>query len=325
MRSHKSVLVVVVLYLLGLTVNLTVAKAHSSVVEQSRLLAKRILRVHNNPNENDEERVIGAAVSSVASHLTTGALKVADFVKLRTWLYHQKSVDDMLDTLLLTGKMDDIIQNPNLKLLDNYVDMFNNKYPEQKISLVKTLAARHGDIDLAIKLSRAKEYSNTKDIATKLQTQQLEGWFNSKKTVEDVFSLLKIKEEGTRFVFSRKLETMDSYIRMFDVRNPQQKTDKYKVLCDGFGGEDKFAIVISQAMKRPLTALEAVKYHYVMFNRWFAKDYDPMTVLIKVFKYSEDDVAKALPEEKLVKDTYKLLYNREMGIFDHAVVTGHRR
>ncbi|OWZ16916.1 RxLR effector protein [Phytophthora megakarya] len=194
--------------------------------------------------------------------------------------------------------------------------MFNNKYPEQKISLAKTLAARHGEIDLAITLSRAKEYANTKDIATKLQTQQLEGWFNSKNTVDDVFSLLKIKEEGTRFMFNRKLETMDSYIRLFDTRNPQQKTDKYKVLCDGFGGEDKFAILISQAMERPVTQLGAKKYQDVMFSRWFAEDYDPMTVLIKVFNYNEGNLFRARPEEKRVVATYKVLYYRELGLVD---------
>ncbi|OWZ05343.1 RxLR effector protein [Phytophthora megakarya] len=299
--------------------------AHSFVVEQPRILTKRILRVQTVSSENDEERVIGAAVSSVASHLTTGALKAADFVKLRTWLYHQKSVDDILDTLLLTGKMDDIIQNPNLKLLDDYVVMFNNKYPDRKVSLIKTLKARHGEIDLANALSRAKQFEHTKDIATKLQRQQLKGWLNRKKSVDDVFALLKIKEEGTRFVFCRQLETMEAYIKLFNAKNPRQKTNMYEALSHGFGGEDKFAIVISQAMTRPVTALKAVKYQYVMFNRWFAKDYDPMTVLIKVFKYSEDDVAKALPEEKLVTDTYKLLYNKAMGISDHGVVIGHRR
>ncbi|OWZ08708.1 RxLR effector protein [Phytophthora megakarya] len=62
MRSHKNVLVAAVMYLLGLTVNLTMAKVHSFVVEQPSLLTKRVLRVRNNPSENNEERVISAVV-----------------------------------------------------------------------------------------------------------------------------------------------------------------------------------------------------------------------------------------------------------------------
>ncbi|OWZ23148.1 Avirulence (Avh) protein [Phytophthora megakarya] len=295
MQSYKSVSPVVVVIILVFAVCIksetTVFKPH--LFGQHRTLTKRTLRDQNATNE---ERVIG------------------DLSTLRTWLHDQKFVDDVLDTLLLNGRVEEVVQNPNFKLLDNYVDMFNSKYPKQKMSLIEILTARHSEFDLAQALMRAKQSENTRNIATKLQNQQLKGWLNSQKTIDDAYSLLKIKEDGIISVISPKQETMHKYIQLFNAKYPQQKTDLYRVLCDGFGGEDKFAILISHAMEHPATAGGASKYRCIMFRQWLEKDYDPMSVLINVIKYTENNVATTSSREKSIVAVYKPIYYREMGL-----------
>ncbi|POM76654.1 RxLR effector family [Phytophthora palmivora] len=182
------------------------------------------------------EQNTASTKNSLRTHTTTNG-NVANL------LGKEKSALDVLDKLELNTGVIAALANPKLKILDRYVNMLNNKYPEKQVSLLGILTARYDEIDLAVALALAKYFENSKPIAMKLQRQQLQGWLNAQKSVDDVFSLLKIKEDGVRSMLNRKLETMDEYIKLFNSKNPQQKTDLLTVIKDGFGGEDKFAIL----------------------------------------------------------------------------------
>ncbi|KAF1771800.1 hypothetical protein GQ600_3640 [Phytophthora cactorum] len=60
---------------------------------------------------------------------------------------------------------------------------------------------------------------------------------NNQKSVNDVISILRITDERTFFPISRQVDTLDEYIKFFNAKNPQQKTDLFRALRDGFGGE----------------------------------------------------------------------------------------
>ncbi|KAI9991445.1 hypothetical protein PInf_019126 [Phytophthora infestans] len=164
------------------------------------------------------------------------------------------------------------------------VDIVNTKYPEKKMSVLGMLTAKYGEVAVAKELVTAKRFALSKDIATKLQTEQLRGWLNGEKPAKDVFTLLKIVDDDVAFAISPKLETLDEYIKLLNAKSPQHKTDLFKTLRDGFGGEDKFAVVVSKAVANaPTASKEALEFQEMMFKRWVASDYDPMTVLTKVF------------------------------------------
>ncbi|ETO84575.1 hypothetical protein F444_01520 [Phytophthora nicotianae P1976] len=130
---------------------------------------------------NYEERRIAGSLKARAS-------KVAEVARLKFWLFQKKSAADAFTALKLDQHMDDVLLSPKLNTLSTYVDMFNKKFPDSQVSLAGTLIAKYGDVAVAKALVRAKETSRSKDIASKLQTQQLEGWLNSHKSVEDVFT-----------------------------------------------------------------------------------------------------------------------------------------
>ncbi|KAG3058776.1 hypothetical protein PI124_g17761 [Phytophthora idaei] len=147
---------------------------------------------------------------------------------------------------------------------------------------------------------------------------------NSQKPVNDVFRILRITDDGTFFPISRQLDTLDEYIKVFNAKNPQQKTDLFRALRDGFGGEEKFAILISMAKDQPDTAMLAQNYQTTLFKRWIEKDYDPMSVLVKVFKVPEDDLASASARTKRIIEQYEPMYYRVKGIEETAVVNPRR-
>ncbi|POM69480.1 RxLR effector family [Phytophthora palmivora] len=327
MQLRKIVLVAAAILLVGATASMTydskmiVPDARLLTSEESSEPTKGLLRAHTSAEDNGEERGI-TDLTKLTAPLKAGTSKAFTSARLNVWLTRDKSAYDALVKLKLHEGVDKALASPKLNVLDDYVSMLNKRHPEKQVSLVGTLTARYDEVALAKAIVLAKRYENSRDIATKLQTQQLEGWYNNQKSVGDVFSLLKIKEDDVLSMISRKLETMDEYIKLFNANNPQHKTNLFRALRDGFGGEDKFALMVSRAMNIPQTSVGAYKYQNALFKRWLDKDYDPMSVLVKVFKVDEQNLAGAGAQEKAIIAAYKPMYNREHGIneVDNAVV-----
>ncbi|KAG2789767.1 hypothetical protein PC129_g8835 [Phytophthora cactorum] len=176
--------------------------------------------------------------------------------------------------------------------------MINKKYPGGQVSVLGMLTAKYGEVAVAEGLVTAKLGTRSKDIATKLQTEQLRGWLNSDKSVKDVFTLLRNGNDDALFAIRQKVEILDEYIKLFNAKNPQHKADLFGALRDAFGGEDKLAVVVSKAVAS--TPAEAFPFQKVLFTRWISKDYDPMSILTKVFKVPANNLASATSEMKLV-------------------------
>ncbi|OWZ13274.1 RxLR effector protein [Phytophthora megakarya] len=330
MGLHTILLVhaIAAILLVGVTsenTNLKVVAVNNStfIAEQSVVPTKRSFRPGT--TQNHEERTI-IGLDKVATPLKTRASKIAHAAKLKFWLATKQSPLDALAKLKLNNGLKDALANPKLKVLEEYLAMLNNKYPQNQVSLLGTLATHYDEDVLANALSRAKRYENTKDIATRLQTEQLEGWLNSQKSVNDVFTLLKFKEDGVKFMINQKPHILDEYVKLFNLKNPQQKSYAFKAIMNGFG-EDKLAILAwkaSQDRRRSLSNT-ATNIEYILFQRWIFKRYDPATVLIKVFKVDENRLRHAGALEKSVVAEYKPIYNRVMGLDQVVHVVNPRR
>ncbi|POM80847.1 RxLR effector family [Phytophthora palmivora] len=278
-------------------------------VNEIGTLTNRQLRTE----ESDEERVI-TGLNWVTSALSTGAEKVADAVRLRAWLSTEKSADDVLEKLKLNERLDDAIASPKLKILGDYVDMFNNKYPHKHVSLVGTLSSRYGEDRVAVAIAYATQVDNTMDIAAQLQFQQIYGWFTSGNSADDVFKKLKIIDDGPSFVLSQKLDILDEYIRFLNSMKPQEKTKLFWVLRNGFGGDGKYAIVVSRAMEISSLKAIATTYQNALFKRWYKSNVDPTSVLTRIFHVDEKNLASVGAREKSIADQYKTYYDSELGL-----------
>ncbi|KAG6951146.1 hypothetical protein JG687_00013797, partial [Phytophthora cactorum] len=134
---------------------------------------------------------------------------ITESVKLRFWLAKKKTAAAALVKLKLDRSVGGALASPKLNTLSNYVDMFSKTCPNGQTSLLGAQTAKYGEIGVAKGLVTAKRVTRSKDIATKLQTQQLEGWLNNQKSVKDIFTILKISDNDILFVLSRKLDTLD--------------------------------------------------------------------------------------------------------------------
>ncbi|KAF4041665.1 hypothetical protein GN244_ATG06182 [Phytophthora infestans] len=271
--------------------------------------------------EKDEVRArIGLApMKSKFARATEGT-------KLNVWLAMKNTPADAVAKLKLNRGVDEALAGPKLKALVSYVDMFSTKYPEKQVSVVGVLSTKYGEGAVAKGLVRATQATRSKDIATKLQTDQLHDWLKNKKTVKDVFTLLKIAEVDVHlYLPSGKLEALDEYIKLFNTMNPQHKTDLFSALRNGFGSEAEFAVVVSRALAiSPWTSKEALKFQIRLFEQWIDRDIDPISIFTKVFKVQENNMASVTSTMKLDKDQYRPVYNKANGIKEPIAVDPRR-
>ncbi|OWZ13516.1 hypothetical protein PHMEG_00013141 [Phytophthora megakarya] len=170
-----------------------------------------------------------------------------------------------------------------LEFFSKYTSHFNEKFRDRKMSLVIVLTSRYGDIEVAQALASAK----TKEgiiggIAKQLWGEQQTLWQNSGKSVDDVFTLLKIRDEKVLDVAAKKVEALDDYARFLN--DGKTADDKLvSVLSTGFGGEKEWARAIEDL------------------------NLDPVKLMSTIFK---DDKGKALPTSVIAQ--YKAFYTKKM-------------
>eukprot|EP00644_Phytophthora_capsici_P019624 jgi/Phyca11/133730/e_gw1.686.1.1 len=177
------------------------------------------------------------------------------------------------------------------------------KYSDSKTSASKHLSAKYGESEVAIAFAKAKGglYG---DVAAALYKRQMNGWLSNGDTAERVFSILKFKETDD---FIYKLDALEEYVKLLKTKNPDDVTDIFNVLKKGFGAdEDKLAA----ALFRPY-ASEVTGYQKSLFQDWVARDLDPMSVAVNVFKVPEAEVAagKYSAQLKATIKQYTKFYN----------------
>ncbi|KAG3183139.1 hypothetical protein PC128_g14349 [Phytophthora cactorum] len=178
----------------------------SAVVESQRTVpTQRFLRAYDPADVDDEER------AGVVDAIKAGAANLAESAKLRIFLSKKKSGVDVLNSLKFGDNVADALVSSKVESLKKYIAMFNQKNPDEAISLIGTFTARYGDDAVAKALVSAERRGGSKvaELAKQLRAEQLSFWLDSDKSVDDVFKLLKLSSDGYKAIISRKMVVLD--------------------------------------------------------------------------------------------------------------------
>ncbi|EGZ18492.1 hypothetical protein PHYSODRAFT_265114 [Phytophthora sojae] len=127
--------------------------------------------------------------------------------------------------------------------------------------------------------------------------------------------MLGSKADAQHAMHSRKLETLEQYIPIFNERYQASQTDMFTVLRKGFGDAD-FARALAMAKQERLSATmreNGEKYQKELYSKWMAmgKDNEPFDtnrVMTKVFNLERlEDGTNA---EKLALNHYSVFHKR---------------
>ncbi|ETK96754.1 hypothetical protein L915_00605 [Phytophthora nicotianae] len=279
----------------------------SAIDKQGNTPAQRFLRKYEVGAGTDEERV---GLGNVVNAIKTAASKIAEDTKLRTFLLMKNKGVDVLNSLKFGDDVAVALKSSKMNTLKKYIAMFNEKYPDNTISLIGVFTARYGDDAVAKALVSAERHADSApdvaELAKKLRAEQTSAWLEGGKSVVDVFNSLKLQDDEFVALVSRKLEVLDDYIVKFNSEKNGHET-LLRALTTGFGGDDDFRLILTKAKHVPATRAKAIELENL--RRWQQEQLEPKRVM-KLLSLG-DDVENALKSIKLRRlDEYIIEFNR---------------
>ncbi|GMF55043.1 unnamed protein product [Phytophthora fragariaefolia] len=226
----------------------------------------RKLHRTSSDGQNNEERmgngvsVIGKLKGFVSSS------KITDEV-LQGWAAKGKPVGKVFSRLHLTNLGDYLLENPQFMAWVKYVDDFNTMNPTKKSSVIPTLISRYGDDGLFRMVEAAKKVSATKDIAARLEAEQLQYWVAIGKSADDVFNVFNLAKAGKGLFTDLDFTTWIKYVDDINAKNPNKPVSTTDILIKHYN-EDALAKLILLAKNTEATKSVAVKLETAQFNDW---------------------------------------------------------
>ncbi|ETK79280.1 hypothetical protein F441_15107 [Phytophthora nicotianae CJ01A1] len=230
----------------------------------------RLLRSQNTAEDEQEERTFG--IKSIP-----GVDKISNFVsnqKLSKWLKKDKDADAVFMKLKLNTAGESIFQNPKFLVWAKYVSNYNGKHEDKIASMFPTLMKQYGQSRLARMLEEAKQVGTTKDVATKLQTEQMKFWKDAGVTTDDIFKSYKLDSGVTNLLDN---PGVNIWIRYADEFNPGSKIMLFEKLRSTYSDTALSQILIA-AQKSSKTELLASKLQNQQLRVWLDRLEPPENV-----------------------------------------------
>ncbi|KAE9280002.1 hypothetical protein PR003_g28078, partial [Phytophthora rubi] len=233
-----------------------------------------------------DEVISGRGSKSVAT-------KIQDEL-IDLWLSGRKTPDDALVELGLGRTVDTLMESPLFNTWLKYSTAYSTKYPQEKSTVIETLKRTFGDIKVARMLQKAKTTDATRSIAKQLESAQLEMWWNSGKSVDDVLELLDFRMKFD-FTGNPLLNTWVLYMDRVLKENPGQATTMLTKLETRFKDRALNQILLA-AMKFPSMEKAAIAIQTKKIQGYVANNESP----VKVFKWLNlDNVGDKLLSDPL--------------------------
>ncbi|POM81403.1 Avirulence protein (Avh) [Phytophthora palmivora] len=191
----------------------------------------------------------------MADTVKLSASKLKKAAQTKFSLFFDASEGVVLKNLKLGNDIEAALKSKRINTLFENVNQFNARVkPSKRISAVSSLMKKYGD-DVVIKaVASAKLMDDTKGIATKLETELVNGWMQQKKNVDQVFSILKIQDNMPDALRIQKIEILENFISLYNRRTYQDK-HLVQVLTRGFGS-DKYLLSSLGAAKSDIRVAE---------------------------------------------------------------------
>ncbi|KAE9192891.1 hypothetical protein PF005_g18287 [Phytophthora fragariae] len=245
--------------------------------EQSALMAPALRKYYSDGVlfKMTDEMISGGEFKSVAT-------KIQDELS-QLWLSSKKTPDDALVELGLGRTVDTLMESPLFNIWLKYTNAYSTRYPQDKSTVIEALTRTFGDIEVAMMLQKPQTTDATRTIAKQLESAQLEMWWSSGKSVDDVLNLLDLRM-NFQFTSDPLLNTWVSYIDRVLKENPGQATTLLTTLKPRFS-DKALGQFLRAAMKFPSMEKAAITIQTEKIQGYLANNQPP----VQVFKLLDQD------------------------------------
>ncbi|KAF4029609.1 hypothetical protein GN244_ATG18704 [Phytophthora infestans] len=197
---------------------------------------------------------------------------------LKDWLKKGLITDETFRMLTLGNAADEFLNGSLLSAWATYIKVFNQESPTQQLSLLATLTARFGDEAVSTMVETAKRVPTTKDVANRVQAEQIQHWMTLGKTPDDVFTLLKLNTAKSLFFDQPPVNTWLQYMDNFSKANPGAQFSTIATLRKLYT-DDVLAKMIIVAGKNAKTAEAGKNVETALLRTWFNEMKTPTDVI----------------------------------------------
>ncbi|KUG00821.1 hypothetical protein AM587_10002228 [Phytophthora nicotianae] len=223
--------------------------------------------------------------------------------QIQRWLTTKDPPDEIFKALKLDEVTDDIFTSPLFNTWSAYLDDFNAKFPDEKVSMIDTFRTNSDDAFLAKMFVNAKEIPAMEQLATKLQADQLQRWLANRDTPDDIFRALKLNAAVDDVLANPLLNTWATYLEDFNAKFPRSKVSMIDTFREFFG--DKALVKMLVAAKEVASTKKiAMDLETSLINKWILTKKTP-TIVSKSLGTDEGSA-------KLLK-SYTTLYMKTYG------------
>ncbi|KAK1941023.1 hypothetical protein P3T76_007729 [Phytophthora citrophthora] len=202
--------------------------------------------------------------------------------QIQRWLAQKLSLDEVFVLLKLDKAGDQLFSQSQVLTWVKYLDDYNEEY-KKSITIFSFLKPKYKEETLVQMLIAAEKAPNTKKIAVAAQTEQTKLWLNEMKTPDDVFTLLKLKEEQSALFSSPLFPAWLKYLDEFNLLDPEAKVVLPFTTLKKHYEVEALAKMILSASKDPSTSDLAKKLHSEQLREWYSS-LKPPELLFKALK-----------------------------------------
>ncbi|KAJ8556604.1 hypothetical protein ON010_g9360 [Phytophthora cinnamomi] len=145
-----------------------------------------------------------------------------------------------------------------------YIDLLNKKNPDKKVSMAAIISKSYGDDALARMIEVANKVPSQQKIAARLAAEQRENWAAAGKSVDDVFTLLRLDKAGDDLFENPQITAWYSYAHAMN----EKRADTLVILTlKALYNDGGVAKILSAAKPNAIAA----QLETAMQNGWLKK------------------------------------------------------
>ncbi|GMF27326.1 unnamed protein product [Phytophthora lilii] len=220
---------------------------------------------------------------------TKSTAKKLEIEQVQYWLKNEKSPEEVFKLTVFGRTGDDLLSSPELSSWTKYLKLFNNEYSDKSTTLIATLSKVYGDEGLIKMLAAAKKVPTTSRMAANLEKAQVQYWLDTRKSTDDVFTLLKLDKGGDDLfrnpLFTNWIKYVDDYHSIY----LEEKASLIRVLKKHYTNAVLARMIIDGTLL-PSTKHTAQRLQAELFKSWmgvrrpFVKTPDDVFALLKLGK-----------------------------------------
>ncbi|KAG3054708.1 hypothetical protein PC121_g16151 [Phytophthora cactorum] len=316
MRLHflagLTLIVVSIVHATGSDVPLPSASSSEGfrIASDATITGTRLLRSNSAGDASDDTRA-GLSVPATEKLKSWFTSSEVTPEKLQSWLNKGKSVNTVFTRMHLKKAGHWTLQAPQFSTWLQYVDNLNARTSPKSTSAISTLTRQFGADELYGMIESAKFIPEIKNLATRLETDQVQYWATIRKDPDEVFRLFRLDEARDNILNS--------------ATGPQSALHKYW-LSQGKAPSDVFHFLFPKKLTEDILATPAfgiwTKY-LVNYNKRYPEEQTTMIDGLRA-NYNDLNLLSMLNAEKNNRSMDKLVDDLKNAMVAKWVITGEK-